>query len=66
MDYRFEFDKKPDGITRRDFDDATDLYATWTITSTLPLSTVYGLAMPGDRASRRTLTVPAPIYSKRA
>jgi hypothetical protein len=48
LGYRFQFDKKPDGVTSRDFAKEIDLYANWTITPAVTLSAVYGLAIPGD------------------
>ena len=50
MGFKFQFDKKPDGISSRDFAKEIDLYANWTITPALTLSAVYGLATPGDGA----------------
>ncbi|MGI4840890.1 MAG: alginate export family protein [Janthinobacterium lividum] len=52
MGYKFQFDKKPDGITSRDFAKEIDLYANWTITPAVTLSAVYGLATPGDGAKQ--------------
>lgn len=46
--YRFALDKKPDGVTSRDFAKEVDLYVNWTVTPTITLTAVYGLAVPGD------------------
>lgn len=52
MGYKFQLDKKPEGITSRDFATEIDLYANWTITPALSVSAVYGLATPGDGAKQ--------------
>ncbi|GLK91116.1 alginate export family protein [Pseudomonas turukhanskensis] len=48
--YRFQLEKKPDGVTSNDFANEVDLYVNWAITPALSLSAVYAVAVPGDGA----------------
>lgn len=52
MAFKFQLDKKPDGVTSRDFAKEIDVYANWTITPALTLTAVYGVAKPGDGAKQ--------------
>ncbi|MFK3972967.1 alginate export family protein [Pseudomonas sp. NPDC087358] len=48
MGYRFQLDKKPDGVSSRDFAKEVDLYVNWTVTPAVTLTAVYGLTVPGE------------------
>ncbi|MBA1204313.1 alginate export family protein [Pseudomonas capeferrum] len=52
MGYRFRLDKAPEGVTSRDFANEVDVYANWTVTPSLTVSAVYGVALPGDAAKQ--------------
>lgn len=52
MGYRFRLDKAPEGVTSRDFANELDVYVNWTVTPSLTVSAVYGMALPGDAAKQ--------------
>ncbi|AVD89985.1 alginate export family protein [Pseudomonas sp. SWI44] len=49
--YRLE-NASTNGVTSRDFGNEVDLYANWTVTPTVTLSALYGMALPGDAAKQ--------------
>ncbi|WP_052196253.1 alginate export family protein [Pseudomonas putida] len=52
MGYRFRLDKAPEGVSSRDFANELDVYVNWTVTPSLTVSAVYGMALPGDAAKQ--------------
>lgn len=52
MGYRFRLDKAPEGVSSRDFANELDVYVNWTVTPSLTVSAVYGIALPGDAAKQ--------------